>query len=837
MDKDRQWFKAKCGLSVCETSRDLAFCAHAILQKESSVFLVPDATKDGRFMNSDLVLGPPHIRFYAGAPLEYTDEKNNHFKLGTLCIIDTKPREMTAEQLMILKVLARLVVAEIQLRENMAKANEQALATAHAGATSKARGLNAQYISQVAHDLRTPLNSFLLGMQAMRDTNLTGEQDAVLSTMEVSGQLMHLTCTKALDHMKLEVGNGLGAEHKLFNLVEMLDKSVTVVMGYTHESKEVEYEYILDDEVSAHIISDQDFVWQMYMNILCNARKFTTAGYIHTRLSVVKAPWLLEGALPKYEKKEDMPADEDDDLPFLKFSVSDTGIGVPDDQKNKLFQPFGQLQEFSGGTGLGLWSVLEKVKVLGGRCGMFRNEPQGSVFWFAIPYVPSRGPPRKGSWLTMRRSSSKRLEIGQDIIPAARDGHSPEQRSLASVTLSDETDKGTGEDGMNEEESNELWLKKRRTRMLDSKQTNTDSFRSIRQLNRRSEPDECEDGEDLEAQSTTLVGATTSPKDLQTGSKCTGSVVQTWLQEMGASDSVMKTFYEEGIDVEALSASTRQDLITLGVKQYGLQTKLLARAMREQRALERHLASHSSSASSLGHSSSYRTIRALGAKSHGSSMVSTATTHNASTETFLSLGHDASTASITRARAAPLRAGAHEAGAAGGGAPPDGALIAGSPPAAVDSIPAAAAAGSVAKTNSVSAAKEILIIEDDVPTRALMVHGLKKRGYVVHQAGNGADGLEMMKARTFDMVLSDIMMPVMDGIECAKRLRAWEAQEGSARPKQFVCALSANSGPSDVEKVKAAGIDDFFPKPVKIGQLMAHLEGKFMQPAQVEGDA
>ena len=69
-------------------------------------------------MNSDLVLGPPHIRFYAGAPLEYTDEKGKQFKLGTLCIIDGTPRVMTDEQLLILKVLARLVVAEIQQKRD-----------------------------------------------------------------------------------------------------------------------------------------------------------------------------------------------------------------------------------------------------------------------------------------------------------------------------------------------------------------------------------------------------------------------------------------------------------------------------------------------------------------------------------------------------------------------------------------------------------------------------------------------------------------------------------------------------------------------------------------------
>ena len=842
VDKDRQWFKAKCGLSVCETSRDLAFCAHAILQKVSKVFLVPDATKDPRFMNSDLVLGPPHIRFYAGAPLEYTDEDGQQFKLGTLCIIDVKPRVMTDEQLIILKVLARLVVAEIQLREKMAKENAMAIASADAGATSKAQGLNAQYISQVAHDLRTPLNSFLLGMQALRDSELSEEQDGVLATMEVAGQLMHLTCTKALDYNQMEGGRALAAQRKLFNLVEMLDRSLVVVMGYTHESKDVHYEYILDDDVSAHIISDEDFVWQMYMNILCNARKFTTKGHIHTYLSVVKAPWALEGALPKYGEGTDVPAD-DDDSPFLKFTVSDTGIGVPDDQKEKLFQPFGQLQEFSGGTGLGLWSVLEKVKSLGGRCGMCGNEPQGSVFWFAIPYVPARGPPKRTMGLAARRTSSSRLVHSAGNIAVARPGSIvSERRYLGPVVTSMESCDDSGDEDVDaceeDQEEKDLWLSKRRaSRKCDGETVATDSFRSIRAL--RNPPEQRAGVQDADAQSAApFRDATPRSGKAEVNLNCTRSIVQHWLHEMGAGESLMQTFYEESIDVEALAASTRQDLTILGVKQYGLQTKLLARARREQHVQDQRFISHlhASSSSSLGHDSSF-TRMFTGAKSHGSSTMSAmslATTHDASTGTFESLCHDSSAASMKEARA-----GLSKAGASTSPASPSLPAVAGEGIAhriAAAAEQSAAAAPASAGPGKGSGVKEILIVEDDVPTRALMVHGLKKRGFIVHQAGNGAEGLEMMKSRLFDMVLSDIMMPVMDGLECVKRLRAWEAEQGAARPKQFVCALSANTGPADVEKVKAADICDFYPKPVKMGQLLAFLEGKFMVLAAPKGD-
>jgi GAF domain-containing protein len=122
VDESRQWFKSKLGLNQQETPRDVAFCAHAILQSEP--LIVRDALKDARFANSALVTRAPYIRFYAGFPLASPEG----FNLGTLCAIDRKPRQLSAEQKTAMQALSRQVMALLELRRvsaHMAEALEK----------------------------------------------------------------------------------------------------------------------------------------------------------------------------------------------------------------------------------------------------------------------------------------------------------------------------------------------------------------------------------------------------------------------------------------------------------------------------------------------------------------------------------------------------------------------------------------------------------------------------------------------------------------------------------------------------------------------------------------
>lgn len=114
IDLNRQWFKARLGLTEEETSRDVSFCAHAITQDGSLV--VRDALDDQRFRDNPLVTSAPHIRFYAGSPL-ITPEG---FKLGTLCVIDRVPRDLNPEQIAALRMLGNQVMTQLDLRREIA---------------------------------------------------------------------------------------------------------------------------------------------------------------------------------------------------------------------------------------------------------------------------------------------------------------------------------------------------------------------------------------------------------------------------------------------------------------------------------------------------------------------------------------------------------------------------------------------------------------------------------------------------------------------------------------------------------------------------------------------
>jgi anti-sigma regulatory factor (Ser/Thr protein kinase) len=113
VDEDRQWFKSRLGLEATETKRSISFCGHAI--EQDGLFLVEDAAADERFRENPLVVGEPHIRFYAGMPLM----SREGMALGTICVIDREPRTLSESQREGLAALKRQVESQLELRRNL----------------------------------------------------------------------------------------------------------------------------------------------------------------------------------------------------------------------------------------------------------------------------------------------------------------------------------------------------------------------------------------------------------------------------------------------------------------------------------------------------------------------------------------------------------------------------------------------------------------------------------------------------------------------------------------------------------------------------------------------
>ncbi len=189
IDDDRQWFKARAGLEVEETERSAAFCGHAILQ--NAVMVVPDARADGRFAENPLVTGPPHIRFYAGAPLTTPAGLN----IGTLCIFDPKPRpdgfsRQEASHLSMLAgmVMERLIARRLRLERQQESQQVRSVAGRLNTAASQLE-LQAKDMSALATD--GALRSDAAGQGVRQLVSMAAEVETILTG--VTGNIDHVS--------------------------------------------------------------------------------------------------------------------------------------------------------------------------------------------------------------------------------------------------------------------------------------------------------------------------------------------------------------------------------------------------------------------------------------------------------------------------------------------------------------------------------------------------------------------------------------------------------------------------------------------------------------------
>jgi signal transduction histidine kinase len=364
VDETRQWFNSRQGLAVSETPRDSAFCAYAILGE--SELVVPDATRDSRFLDNPLVVGQPNIRFYAGAPVATRD---GH-RLGTLCVIDHKPRsQLNGWEAAILRELAAVAAAEIDLRlaghglaaevEARSKILSQ-LEAAHE-AVRAAYQTKSDFIARMSHDFRGPLSAIVgfAELLEMPDQESTSREWGGY-IRDAANHLLALT-NDILEFSRAEAGR-LELRLEPVDGTQLLRDCLRIVQG---RAAKREISLVLVEREPRPFYADPLRLRQVVLNLLENAVKFTPKG----------------GQI--------VAAIETDARGATVISVSDTGIGIAPEDTAKALAPFGQVNPHTAagraGSGLGLSIAKALIEQHGGRLEIDSVLGQGTSVRLLLP--------------------------------------------------------------------------------------------------------------------------------------------------------------------------------------------------------------------------------------------------------------------------------------------------------------------------------------------------------------------------------------------------------------------------------------------------------------------
>ena len=353
IDENRQWFKSKHGLTEDETSRELSFCGHAINDPEN-ILMVPDSRLDERFFDNPFVIGDPHVIFYAGVPLVTPDG----LPLGTLCVIDDVPKELSESQLQCLRALGNQLVKLLELRISLIEI---------AKSEQKFRELNStkdKLFAIIGHDLRGPIG----GLKMLIECLIMGYD--MYDTKRVSEILQSFKKTTASTYELLEnllawaesQQDQIIFDPQPINLKELISKKKDLFQELMN-NKGISLSDTISPEI--HAFADKYMLMTIVRNLISNAIKFTPNGR-QIRIHAENTP------------------------EFTVLVIQDEGIGIEPDQLERLFKR-NELFSTKGtngeqGNGLGLALCKEFVDKHNGRIEVSSKVGSGTAFLIYFPH-------------------------------------------------------------------------------------------------------------------------------------------------------------------------------------------------------------------------------------------------------------------------------------------------------------------------------------------------------------------------------------------------------------------------------------------------------------------
>jgi two-component system, sensor histidine kinase and response regulator len=783
LDSDRYWVNGRKGWNVSWLPRQLAFCS--VTADSGEILVVPDTLQDPRFASNSLVTSDPHIRFYAGAPVI----TSGGHAVGTVCVLDRAPRQITAAQRGALSLLAEQVAAIAQaraleaetqrlatsvesLRQQLSEGDERfrdlfehtddlivsirsdgrilhsndafvsalglgsvreatalavfdlvtadersrfrdaflrimrsgeaetvetefmsrtgrrffveggikpklvdgkpvlarvifrdvtarkeveiQLGKARDAALESSR-LKSQFLTNVSHEIRTPMNGVVGMLELLLEGTLNEEQTEFAQTALASADSLLAILNNILHMSKLEAGT-LSITTADFDLYRSTERIVEVMKAAAFEKK-IAVSFAVDAGVPAVLRGDVGRLRQVLTNLLGNAVKFTDSGSVRLRISVDR---------------------ETDSHTLVRFSVSDTGIGIPESAFPRLFETFSQADSSMtrrfGGVGLGLATAKQIVELMGGVIGFDSKVGIGSTFWFTIPFLKQKAKETK---------AEVPLRDARVLVVDQSDTH----RRIVSHYLSF------------------LW-----SMHAEIAEGASEAIEMLRRASREGHPFQV-----------VLFDAHMRAMDGLTFAR---SVRAESL--IGKTGLVMMTALGLQIDESISRAAGISAYLTKPVEQSELFDCMVAALVSE------------------------------GSKS---------------------------------------------------------ALI------AVADIPARTRSAPVSIPEETVRETRILVAEDNLLNQKLTISQLSKLGFAVDAVANGAEVIDALEKQPYGVILMDCQMPVMDGYEVTKEIRRREGRDRGIK----IIAMTAHALEGDREKCLAAGMDDYLSKPTRHDDLATAL--------------